>query len=117
MSIAKSAYQTFYDTLSQADLQRRLAVANFAAAHGSLIVLLATFGLLLELGSPLALIDGTCAALIGLALIGFHLSLDYAMRLSFIYNQWLLLIFLVNLPYWIVAAFRRFVRRERTVAP
>ena len=117
VSIAKSAYQTFYDTLSQADLQQQLAVANFAAAHGWLIVLLAAVGLLLELGSPLALINRTCAALIGLALIGFHLSLDYAMRLSFIYNQWLLLIFLVNLPFWIVAAFRRFVRRERTVAP
>ena len=117
VSITKSAYQMFYDTLGQADPQQQLAVANFAAAHGWLIALLAAFGLLLELGSPLALINRTWAASIGLALIGFHVSLDYAMRLSFIYNQWLLLIFLVNPPYWIVAAFRRLVRRERAVAP
>ncbi|MEO5718033.1 MAG: hypothetical protein ABIR29_05615 [Chthoniobacterales bacterium] len=107
VSIAKSAYQSFYDTFNQADLEQQLAVANFAASHGWLVALVAATGLFLELGSPLMLLNRTTAALLGCALLGFHISLDYTMRLSFIYNQWLLIIFMINAPYWIVTAGRK----------
>ena len=55
VSIAKSAYQSFYDTHRQADLQQQLSIAHFAAAHGWIVVLIAAVGLFLELGSPLML--------------------------------------------------------------
>lgn len=116
VSVAKSAYQSFYDTFNQADLQQQLAVANFAAAHGWIVALIAATGLLLELGSPLMLMNRATAAFFACALLGFHLSLDYTMRLSFIYNQWLLIIFMINAPYWIVMAAQKiFGPRRATV--
>lgn len=113
VSVAKAAYQSFYDTLNSAQLDQQLAVANFAAAHGWLVAAVAALGLLLELGSPVMLINRALAATVGLALIAFHISLDYTMQLSFIYNQWLLFIFMINLPYWIGIIPRLFVRPGR----
>jgi len=117
VSMAKSAYQSFYDTLNQADLEQHLAVANFAAAHGWIVALIAATGLFLELGSPLMLINRASAAVLGCALLCFHLGLDYTMRLTFIYNQWLLIIFMINAPYWIVAGARRIFGRAGLTSP
>ena len=113
VSIAKSAYQSFYDTFDPADLQQQLAVAHFAAAHGWLVALIAAGGLFLELGSPLMLINRVWAAILGGGLLCFHLGLDYTMRLTFIYNQWLLIIFMINAPYWIVAGASRIFQSRR----
>jgi hypothetical protein len=116
VSVAKSAYQSFYDALDHSDLQQQLAVANFAAGHGWIVALIAATGLFLELGSPLMLLNRTTAALLGCALVGFHLSLDYTMRLTFIYNQWLLIIFMINAPYWIMTCARQlFVPRAAEI--
>jgi hypothetical protein len=117
VSIAKSAYMSFYDTHSQTDLQQQLAVAHFAAVHGWLMLLIAAVGLFLELGSPLMLINRIWAAAMGCALIGFHVGLTYSMGLSFIYNQWLLLIFMVNPPYWIVTAGEKIFRSRPATSP
>ena len=89
-------------TFSQADLEQQLAVANFAAAHGWIVALIAATGFLLESVRRSMLINRVTAALFACALVGFHLGLDYTMRLTFIYNQWLLVIFMINAPYWIV---------------
>jgi len=117
VSVAKSAYQSFYDTFNQADLQQQLGVAHFAAAHGWVVALIAAGGLFLELGSPLMLINRLLAAILGCALLCFHLGLDYTMRLTFIYNQWLLIIFMINAPYWIVAGARRILGRAGLTSP
>ena len=113
VSIVKTAYQSFYDTFNHAALQQQLAVAHFAAAHGWIVVLIAAAGLFLELGSPLMLAGRAWAAIVGSALICFHLALDYSMRLTFVYNQWLLFIFMINAPYWIVTAARKIRRLRR----
>lgn len=117
VSVAKSAYQSFYNNLDQADLEKQLAVAHFAAAHGWIIALIAAGGLFLELGSPLMLLNRATAAVFGALLICFHLGLDYSMRLSFIYNQWLLLIFMINLPYWVVTGARKILRARSVTSP
>jgi hypothetical protein len=113
VSIAKAAYQSFYDTFDQATLQQQLAIAHFAAEHGWIVALIAAGGLLLELGSPLMLVNRAWSAVLGASLICFHLALGYTMHLTFIYNQWLLIIFMINLPYWILVGARRIrVRRD-----
>ena len=118
VSIAKAAYQSFYDTLNFADLQQQLAVANFAATHAWVVALIAALGLFLELGSPLMLINRIWAAGFGATLICFHISLSYAMHLTFPYNQWLLFIFMINVPYWIVYGMQNIVRqRAETTSP
>ena len=71
VSVAKSAYQSFYDTFDQADLQQQLRVAEFAAAHGWIVALIAAGGLFLELGSPLMLWNRASAAIFGALLIAF----------------------------------------------
>ena len=116
VSIAKAAYQSFYDTFDQAVLQQQLAIADFAAAHGWIVALIAAGGLLLELCTPLMLVNRAWSAVLGASLICFHLALGYAMHLTFIYNQWLLIIFMINLPYWILAGARR-LRSPRTHMP
>ncbi len=112
VSMAKAAYQSFYDRLDRADLEQMLAMANFAATHGWIVVLIAGCGLALELGSPLALLNRGMAALFGCALFAFHLGLDHTMRLSFIFNQWLLIIYMINIPYWIVTGARAMDRNK-----
>lgn len=113
VSIAKAAYQSFYDSFNSAELERQLSVAHFAAAHGWLVALIATAGLLLELGSPLMLMNRVWAVLLGGAMVCFHLGLDYTMGLSFIYNQWLLIIFMINLPYWLMRAGQKLFGRAQ----
>jgi hypothetical protein len=119
VSIAKAAYQASYDSFPSTDFDQRLSVAQFAAAHGWLVALIATAGLVLELGSPLLLINRAWAAFVGGALLCFHLGLEYAMGLSFIYNQWLLIIFVINPPYWIILLGRKIfaVRRPAATSP
>jgi hypothetical protein len=112
VSIAKAAYQRFYDTFDQVALQQQLDIAHFAATHGWIVALVAAGGFLLELGSPLMLVNRAWSAILGGALVCFHLALDYTMGLTFIYNQWLLIIFMINLPYWILAGARRIFRRR-----
>jgi len=107
LDIAKAAYRAFYDSLDQADLNQHLAIAHFAARHCWIVALIAAAGLVLELSSPLMLLNRAWALILGLGLLCFHLSLDYTMRLPFIYNQWLLIIFMINVPYWIVSGARR----------
>jgi hypothetical protein len=116
-SIAKAAYQSYYNTLDRAALEQQLAMANFAAAHGWIVALIAGAGLLLELGSPLMLLNRVWAAVLGCALVCFHLGLDHTMHLIFIYNQWLLLIYMINAPYWIVTATRKIFWRANPMTP
>jgi hypothetical protein len=109
VSMAKAAYQSFYNRLDPAELEQNLAMANFAARHGWIVALIAGCGLALELGSPVMLLNRRMAALLGCALLAFHLGLDRTMRLSFVFNQWLLIIYMINIPYWIVVGTRRIV--------
>jgi hypothetical protein len=93
VSMAKAAYGSFYERLDHSDLEQKLAMANFAASHG-------------WIASPLMLLNRSMAALFGCALLAFHLGLDRTMHLSFIFNQWLLIIYMINVPYWIVTGAR-----------
>lgn len=117
VSVAKSAYQTFYDRFDQAGLQHALSVAQFAASHGWVVAITAAAGLFLELGSPIMLCNRASAAIFGALLIGFHVGLDYSMGLTFVYNQWLLLIFMINAPYWLVTAFGKLWPRSAAYMP
>jgi len=65
-------------------------------------------GFMLELFAFLALVGRKMSLLIGGSLILFHLSVFEIMGLRFRYNIYLLLIFLVGVPYWLGVAWRRF---------
>lgn len=57
-------------------------------------------GFFLELFAFLALRNRPWALLIGLAIISFHRSVWWLMRLEFEMHEWLIWIFLVNVPFW-----------------
>lgn len=59
-------------------------------------------GFTLEVFAFLGLRDRRWSALIGICLIGMHQSVTYLMGLPFVNHQWLCLIFLINIPGWLL---------------
>lgn len=80
----------------------------FLFAHPNVCRMVIGSGLLLELFAFLAMVGRRSRLLYGSLLILFHLIIGRVMNLNFEYNMFLLLIFFVNLPWLVVAAWRRF---------
>ncbi len=102
VQIFKTAYQEYYNQLDGAGLERQVAIAQFAAGHGTLIALIAGLGLGLELLAPVMLLGRRWGLVLGCCFVAFHLSISNVMQLSFIFHQLLVLIFIVSPIYWIV---------------
>lgn len=117
VQIFKTAYQAYYNRLDPAGLDAQLAIAQFAAAHGVVVALIAGSGLLLELLAPLMLLGRWWGLVLGCGFLLFHISIDRFMQLGFVFNQLLMLIFIVSPIYWIVftgqSAVRLFRNRAR----
>ena len=58
-------------------------------------------GFLLELLAIFALVGRKCSAVFGVGLLMFHFAIYLVMGLNFHYHMAVVLIFLVNLPYWL----------------
>jgi hypothetical protein len=101
LQIIKTNDQNFYDSLDPALASGGHSLAEWLATHPLLVGAIMTAGLLLELTSPVLLLGRGCALLYGVGLVAFHQTVDRVMHLPFFYNQALLVIFAVNLPYWI----------------
>lgn len=76
--------------------------ARLMLAHPNLTRLFLGAGVLLEFFAFTALYGRGAAALIALALIGFHRSIASLMSIYFHFNELLLIIFLINVPFWLV---------------
>ena len=63
-------------------------------------------GLLLELFAFVGLFNRLFLALTGAGLMLMHVAISQVMNLGFFYNKWLLIIFWINIPFWIVVALR-----------
>ena len=114
LQVVKTNEQDFYDTLDPARAGAGLALAEWMIRHPLLVGAAMTAGLLLELGAPVLLLGRRWAAGYGLALIVFHETIHRVMQLHFVYNQYLLWIYAVNVPFWAFAAIR--LIRARTDA-
>jgi hypothetical protein len=108
VEIFKTAYHAYYDRLDPTGLDWRLRIAQFAAAHRVIVVVTAAGGWVLELVAPVMLLNPWCGLVLGCAFIGFHIVLDQVMGLGFVFNQLLVLVFIVRPIFWIVQTFRRF---------
>lgn len=115
VQIFKTAYQGYYDRLDPAGLERQLAIAQFAAGHGTLIALIAALGLGLELLAPVMLLGRWWGLALGCGFIAFHLSISSVMQLSFIFHQLLVIIFIVSPIYWIVQLGRGGLKLSRRI--
>jgi len=83
-------------------------LAFWVLEHPNISRLLFGSGFFLELFALLALKNRTWAILIGVALITFHQANSWLMHLKFRENQWCILIFLINFPFWIWWVFVKF---------
>jgi hypothetical protein len=108
--VVKVHGQRFADSLDAALLTRGDAIAAFALTHTTWMRLMMGSALLLELASPLALLGRRLALCFGVALIAMHRGIEYVMMIRFYEHEALLLLYFVNLPYWLVRAARR-IRR------
>ncbi|MFT5413009.1 MAG: hypothetical protein ACI8XO_000036, partial [Verrucomicrobiales bacterium] len=84
-----------------------IVAARAALAHPNLTRIALGAGVLLELFAFAALYGRGAAALIALGMIGFHRSIAHIMSIYFHFNEMLLIIFLINLPFWIAWLVKR----------
>ncbi|MDQ6624844.1 MAG: hypothetical protein M3Y69_01705 [Verrucomicrobiota bacterium] len=106
VQILKTSDHTYYDALDPTRHQAGYALAEWMVQHPLLVGIALSSGLLLELTSPLLLWGRRWAAFFGVALLVFHKSIGHTMQLHFPYNEMLLVIYLINVPFWIGAAVR-----------
>jgi len=97
--LIKSHRQVYYQKLDPA-LAEDIGAAVWLKAHPFLSQVIFGSGFFLELLALAALLGRWWALGIGLSLIAMHRGIYTLMRLEFPFNELLVLIFLVNLPYW-----------------
>jgi hypothetical protein len=110
MQIEKAQTEALHDTgVAVSDLAQR--VTGFLAEHPFCASVMLTVALAVELTAPLALLNRRMSGLIGLLLLGFHIANGFLMRLPFLENRWMLMIFFINVPFWMWAGARRLTKR------
>lgn len=77
------------------------AAALWLLNHPWITRVIFDIGFFIELLAFVALRNRPWALLTGLAIIAFHRSVWWLMRLEFPMHEWLILIFLVNVPFWV----------------
>lgn len=111
LQLLKTHANVYYDTLvpQQGWLAERLP--EWIWRHPNLTRLAFGPGLLLELGAFVALAGRRPALLIGAGLLVMHVLARVVMKLAFSAHEWLLVIYLVNLPYFAIGIGRGLKRR------
>ena len=117
VQIIKTTDQDYYDRLDAAAYGSGSAIAEWIVQHPLLVGLVLSLGLLLELSSPLALLNRYFALFYGIALVTFHETVQRVMKLNFLYNEYLIWIYLVNVPFWVLLAVRAVRRRSPGPSP
>ena len=107
LQVVKTTEQRYYDSLDAAFSGSGAAAAEWMAQHPLLVGVVVSLGLLLELTTPVALLGRGFALCYGVCLLLFHASVREVMKLTFEYNEYLIWIFLVNVPFWLGLAARR----------
>lgn len=102
VELMKTNAQNFYNRLeTDATYEHRLQVAQWMIDNPMLTRVLMGGGLVIELFAFLALRSRLGALLTGLAIIALHYGIYISMGLFFKYNIAIVIIFFINLPYWI----------------
>lgn len=115
VQIVKTHHEAYYTLPNPELLERSQRLAGFFALHPDLTRLFFGGGLAVELLAFLLLINRAWAAWIGLSMLVMHVMVELTMELRFTMNQLVVLVFLVNVPYWAVIAARHF--RSRLPGP
>jgi len=101
IELIKTDRQNYYSNLDSERFGGEVPLAEAMLESPNLTKMALGSGLLLELIAFLALHSRIASLLLGLALVAMHRGIFLSMGLVFHENEWCLLIFLVNLPYWL----------------
>jgi len=101
VEMVKTHWQNFYSRLEHSTDPEALARMNFLLDNPNAARLILGGGLALELFAFLMLYNRATALVGGLLLISMHLGIGFLMKLHFPHNEQLLLLFAVNLPFWL----------------
>lgn len=115
LQIEKTRAMNFYNTLEPVP-GRSAEVAQLLLDHPWVARVLIGAALPLELLAVLACLNRGLGLVLGLVLILFHSTVSRIMGLDFSLNQYLLLIFFVNVPFWAWWALQS-LRSSRGSAP
>ncbi|MEM7147480.1 MAG: hypothetical protein AAF591_20355 [Verrucomicrobiota bacterium] len=105
----------YYDHLEVPAQQASQGMIKFIADHPAAAQGLFGFGLFLELACFLALMNRATLALWGLALWFMHHTISNVMGLGFAFNKAILLIFFINLPFWLYQATTALLKQPKNL--
>lgn len=108
VTVTRNGIQHFY---SEADglslMQHGVRVGTWIGEHPTLAKLVIGPGLYLELLVVLALCNRRLAFWIGCSMLTMHWMIAFIMQLRFPLNEWMILLFLVNAPFLLLAGLRK----------
>ncbi|MEM0895921.1 MAG: hypothetical protein AAGJ79_03470 [Verrucomicrobiota bacterium] len=107
VDLEKTWNQDYYHKLEQDSPNWALGLKNLVTDHPWVAIILFGPGLIAELIAPIALYGRLRAFIIGVLLIILHFGAIHIMKLTFEQNMALLLIYFINVPYWIGAGVGR----------
>ncbi|MGI8602023.1 MAG: hypothetical protein ACR2OZ_03390 [Verrucomicrobiales bacterium] len=109
VQLIKTHRQDFYSNPARSEIRRDADVpmAKWMLENPNSTRLFLGGGLLLEAFAFLCLANRGWAFLIGAMLISMHWIIGKVMRLYFDLNSWAALVFLINIPFWIIWFARR----------
>lgn len=108
LDIIKSSEQKYYDALDNSWLEKQKILSKGIFRYPNIIRLVLASGLLIELLSPLFLINRITLLIGGLLLLLFHNLVGSQMGIHFKKLQWMVLIFFINPPYWMMVLLNTF---------
>jgi hypothetical protein len=111
LQLRKNVQAEYYNTLEQAAAPAGEKAVQLVVDYPIGAMIFFGIGLALELFAFAALFNRWIMALWGLGLIGLHVGVSELMQLGFFFNKTLLLLFFVNVPFWICAIAARGKRK------
>lgn len=102
VEIARRQDQWYYETLGAHHLERGELVVSTMLAYPNLMRVALLGVLLVETGSFIALFGRRASVVVGLLLLSLHLGIGVLMHIRFPQHEWLLLLYLVGAPAWLV---------------
>lgn len=101
VQLVKASEMALHNTANPPDSSQSELMVWWMGEYPNLARMFFGSGLVLELGAVLALLNRRWALVLGLSLLAMHETISKIMHLGFYYNKVLLIIFCVNLPYWL----------------
>jgi hypothetical protein len=105
LQFEKTRLQRYYETLQEPQVWP--GAADAVNQFPLMASFLFSIGLFLELFAFVALFNRLFLALFGIGIMVMHLMIAKVMLLEFDYNEWMLVIFYINIPFWLLYAARR----------